>query len=288
MSEKSVVNMLDTVLIKDPLVLSETRCVISRHLFLRLRYMFETAYGLVLKRDLCGGSRSSLLPLYGFPRHGTRLENAVYVNCPPSMLSAVIRWLRAEKVVCLIIVPFWQEHLWYICLLRDATHKFTVSVDDATFTGSGVTCRVHAFIMDTRYVSRATDMVTVNIPSVLETESTIYTPHQVLGMQSAAFLKARPRAHLSVAWFLRWGKTVPPPLLRIVLVGTHVGFRTHYRGGGEFLRNYASELKEVEEEKAIQTAQKAVKKGWAAGPFDLPPFPNPECAMYQNVYNPEA
>lgn len=58
-----------------------------------------------------------------------------------------------------------------------------------------------------------------------------------------------------------------------------MGFRTYYRGGGEILRNYASQLSEIDEKKAVETAKKAVAKGWAAGPFDLPPFPNNKCPM---------
>lgn len=68
-------------------------------------------------------------------------------------------------------------------------------------------------------------------------------------------------------------------MLRCVLIGSQIGFSTHYRGGGEILRIYASDLKEEEEKKAIETATKAVSKGWAAGPFDVPPFPNEKCKM---------
>lgn len=278
-SEKGTVSGFNADFKENPLALNDTRCVVSQRLFIHLRYMFETAYGLILKRDLCGLSKNSFLPLYGFPRRGVPMENAVYVNCLPSMIYNIIQWLTTEKVVSLIIVPVWSEHLWYKYLMKNATHRFIVSIDNDVSPNGQLASGMHAFILDTRYLSRATDIITVSVPSIVEMTKVRYCPHQILGMQSAEFLKARPKAHLSVAWFLKWGKTVPPPLLKIVLVGTHVGFRTHYRGGGEILRNYASELKEVEEEKAIQTAQKAVKKGWAAGPFDLPPFPNPECAM---------
>ena len=37
-------------------------------------------------------------------------------------------------------------------------------------------------------------------------------------------------------------------------------------------------MKDEEEQKAVDTAQKAVKKGWAIGPFDTPPFPNSFCS----------
>lgn len=63
-------------------------------------------------------------------------------------------------------------------------------------------------------------------------------------------------------------------MLKDVLLGLKQGFPTNYRGGGEFLRDYSSELGEEEEKKAIEKAEESVAKGWAAGPFDLPPFPN--------------
>lgn len=55
------------------------------------------------------------------------------------------------------------------------------------------------------------------------------------------------------------------------------GFPTRYKGGGEFIRDYASPMGDEEEAKAIEKAYDCVSKGWAAGPFDIPPFPNSEC-----------
>lgn len=46
-----------------------------------------------------------------------------------------------------------------------------------------------------------------------------------------------------------------------------------YTGKGDFLRVYASALTEEEEAKAVEKAAECVAKGWAAGPFDIPPFP---------------
>ncbi len=62
---------------------NDTRCVITSHLFTHLKYMFETAYGLTLKRDLCGTSKNTLLSVYGFPRVNQKLENAIFINSPP-------------------------------------------------------------------------------------------------------------------------------------------------------------------------------------------------------------
>lgn len=257
---------------------NDTRCVINKYLFTHLKYMFETGYGMILKRDLCATSKNALLSVYGFPRLGNKLDNGVYINSPPSWMDNIIKWIKAAKVVSLIVTPIWPNHLWHNYLMMNATHRFICTVG-AAYTGHVWGVGVQAFIIDTRFDSRATDMITISTPDIDILKKIIYTPHQCLSMQSTDFLKARPKAHLSVAWFLKWGKGIHPPLFRVVLTGMHVGFRTHYRGGGEILRNYASQLSDLDEKKAIETAQKAVAKGWAAGPFDLPPFPNKDCAM---------
>ena len=36
-------------------------------------------------------------------------------------------------------------------------------------------------------------------------------------------------------------------------------------------------MKPEENLKAIEKAKEMVKKGWGAGPFDVPPFPNSKC-----------
>ncbi len=48
-SKNGSVGDLQAVFGKDPLAPADTRCVVSQRLFIHLRYMFETAYGLFLK-----------------------------------------------------------------------------------------------------------------------------------------------------------------------------------------------------------------------------------------------
>ncbi len=128
---------------------------------------------------------------------------------PPSWPDGILKWLRAAKVVSLIIVPAWPNHLWHNYLMLHATHRFMCSVG-AHYPGHTLGARIQAFIIDTRFDSRATDMVTINTPDIERLRNIIYSPHQTLSIQSAAFLKARPKAHLSVAW-LEMGKGHTPP-----------------------------------------------------------------------------
>jgi len=89
-------------------------------------------------------------------------------------------------------------------------------------------------------------------------------------------MDARPKPHLNAQWFLRWAG-LPSKLLSDVVTGIKIGFPTQYRGGGDFVRDYASPMGDEEEVKALQKANDCVTKGWAAGPFDTPPFPNNFC-----------
>ena len=78
----------------------------------------------------------------------------------------------------------------------------------------------------------------------------------------------------------------PRPLFARTIIEMEKGVDTKYPGGGDFLRNYASQLplKKEEENKAVETAKEAVEKGWAAGPFELPPFPNGKQAIVTKLF----
>lgn len=179
----------------DPLSAPDSRCVIPSILFTHIRHLFETAYGLILKRDLCSSKKNSYLPLHGFPRSGNKCENAVYINAPPSMMNGLIKLCKVEKIVALFVVPAWPGHLWYDFLKENATHRFILPLGQAVFPGK--VGAVHAFIWDSRYDSRATDLITIHTPSIEKCMKNIYSPHQILSLQSADFLSKRPRPHFS-------------------------------------------------------------------------------------------
>ena len=50
-----------------------------------------------------------------------------------------------------------------------------------------------------------------------------------------------------------------------------------YRGGPDFSRDYFSKMKPDDEKKATEKARETVQRGWGAGPFTTPPFPNEKC-----------
>src|SRR5690242_103049 len=98
-------------------------------------------------------------------------------------------------------------------------------------------------------------------------------------MQNDDFLKLRPKQHISIPWFLKWGPKagLPQRLLLNLVRGLWKGFPTGYQGEGDIPRDYSNKMKPEENLKAIEKAKEMVKKGWGAGPFDVPPFPNSKC-----------
>src|SRR4051794_21856657 len=84
-------------------------------------------------------------------------------------------------------------------------------------------------------------------------------------MQNCDFLKTRPKQHISIPWFLKWGpRCLPARLLSDVVIGLKFGFRTRYRGKGDFVRDYSNKMKPEEGQKAKEKAEEMVKKGWVS------------------------
>jgi len=170
-------------------------------------------------------------------------------------------------------------------LERDASHKLVLPLDDGLFSDrKGAPCtkpkeRIEAFFLDGRYTERATEkIIELKTPTLDRIKTSPPPPRQIIPMQRSDFLKSRPKQHISVPWFLKWGpKCLPPKLLQDVVVGLTKGFPTKYRGGGDFLRDYSNQMKPEEEKKATEKAKEMVEKGWGAGPFPIPPFPNDKC-----------
>ena len=196
------------------------------------------------------------------------------------VLSETILYLRKGAALALVVVPEWENHTWYTHLLEKASHKFSFCVGVQLWSTCGdrkPEDKHVAFIIDTRLAERAHKLQEIKISTKEEKKER--PPREILKLQPGDFLSSRPRNHLNLNWFLKWGRTeeIPAPLFARTLIEIEKGVNTDYPGGGDFLRNYASQLTPEEEDKAIQTAKEAVEKGWAAGPFVLPPFPNPAC-----------
>lgn len=260
-----------------------SRYILDVKIFECIQSLFEEAYGLFLQRDVFAEEENKKLPIFGVPRDGKLKEKAVFVNTDFSQLSDTLIWLKREKVVSLLVVPVWENHLWYQFLVKNATHKFVFPLGTPLFqsqrTGRVLPerWRCAAFVLDTRFAIRPADLITIYLPSLDKISTMLHPPRQILPQQAGSFLSHRPKNHFNIEWFLRWGKGLPEKLLSDVLLGLYQGFPTHYRGGGEFLRDYSSSLEEEEEKKAIEKAEESVRNKWAAGPFEQPPFPNEFC-----------
>ena len=261
--------------------ISLPRSILRKEMFQELATAFEEVYGRFLQYDVFASKDTSLLPLFGFSRDGgTEIVPCLLVVPPVKVLSDTILYLREIKALALVVVPKWENHTWYTHLLEKASHRLSFALGDELWTLCGdrdPNIKHNAFFVDTRLKKRAHIMQEIKInPKQKERER---PPREILKLQPGDFLSKRPRNHLNLAWFLKWGKSedIPAPLFARTIIEIEKGVDTDYPGGGDFLRNYASRLTLEEENKAVETAKEAVEKGWAAGPFELPPFPNPAC-----------
>ena len=220
----------------------------------------------------------------GFPRATATKDKAVYVDTDWTQLNRVLQWLNKAKVLALIIVPDWRKHVWFMSLQEKASHHLSLPVGEGLFVDKKggesppPPCKMHAFFYDPRY-KRATDrIIDIKLPSLEKIKATPPPPpREILPLQKSDFLKLRPKQHISVEWFMKWGpKCLPHTLFHTTVTGLVKGFPTRYQGGGELLRNYSNKMKPEDEKKATEKAKETVAKGWGAGPFSVPPFPNPE------------
>ena len=181
------------------------------------------------------------------------------------------------KIVYLIIIPEWRHHLWHSLIQNKASHRFVFSVDEEMCGAPKAFYPFAGYVIDSRFNTRPNDLITVYLPSPSHSSRLFFPPRQILPRHDGNFIKNRPKPHLNAQWFLEWGRELPPKLLSDVVTGITTGFPTQYRGGGDFVRDYASPMGEEEEIKATEKASDSVTKGWAAGPFDFPPFPTSFC-----------
>ena len=257
------------------------RSILRRAIFQELAAAVEEVYGRFLQHDIFASKETSLLPLFGFSRDPSNSVLPCLLVVPPlKVLSETILCLREIPVLALVVVPRWENHTWYTHLLEKASHRFSFCLGERLWTMCGdrdPDIPHNAFIVDTRLKKRAHKMQEIKISERKKEREK--PPREILKLQPGDFLSKRPRNHLNLSWFLKWGKNedIPAPLFARTIIEIEKGVDTDYPGGGDFLRNYASQLPLEEENKAIETAKEAVEKGWAAGPFELPPFPNPAC-----------
>ena len=266
-----------------------------------MRDIFEETYGFFLTRDVFADKKRSLLKLNGFPNAAAKADSAIYVDTKWSQIDNVIKWLKSAKVVAMIIVPDWKHHTWFKFLEEKASHRMLLPLGTGLWVdkeGKEVPhlpfTRFYCYFYDSRYEDRATNRITkITLPPLDKMLTAAPPPpRQVIPLQKSDFLKLRPKQHISVQWFMKWGpKCLQPKLFRETLSGLIRGFPTRYRGGGELVRNYANKMKPEEEKKATEKARETVERGWGAGPFLAPPLTNqgmPETSdSHQELHHPE-
>ena len=259
-----------------------TRLKLRERVFQELRIAFEESYGRFLQIDLFARERDSFLSRCGAAAVGVATVEAECVLAVPpiEVLSIAVDCLKQLAVIALLIVPKWENHVWYSRLRERASHYFVLPIGEKLWQEcSDREWRIPhiAFIVDFRFEKREGEIYQISIDC--EREIPPPTPREVLEMQPADFLRKRPENHLNTRWLLKWGRgpEVPPPLLARTLLDVVQGVSTDYRGGGGLIRRHDSKMTPEEEEKALETAREGVRKGWAAGPFDTPPFPNRAC-----------
>jgi hypothetical protein len=213
--------------------------------------IFEETYGFFLTRDVFADRSRSLLPLQGFPNAAAKVDQAVFIDADWTHLDKVLQWLKAAKVVALLIVPEFKRHTWYTTLEEKASHHMSLPLGTGLFVdkkgGDSPTppTKIQCFFLDTRSPARATEkIIKITLPPLEK----ILTAPPLLPMQSCEFLKLRPKQHFKVEWFTKYGpKCLPPPLFKFCLTGLLKGFPTGYPGGGDMVRNYANKMKPEEE-----------------------------------------
>ncbi len=198
-------------------------------------------------------------------------DECYFILWEPQQLDEVFSIITRSSIVVLIIVPDWSNHTWHKTLMAKATHRFVLPIGAVTPAWSDQSS-TSAFILDTRYSNRASDLITVRVPEIDKLSLKSWPPRQRLNIFPLN-LKAI-KSHLKLEWFIRWGEGLPKQMWLIVLRGIKDGVPTYYRGRGDILRNYSAGLLPIEEAKAIEKAKESVEKGWALGPFERIPFPN--------------
>ena len=205
--------------------------------------MFEETYGFFLTRDVFADRKRSLLKESGFPNAAAQKDHAVFIDVKWTEITNALRWANAAKVIAIFLVPEFKEHTWFITLERRASHHISLPVGDGLFVDrkGGLAPQppipIHIFFLYARYADRTTKkMIELKLPPLRKMIEGPFpsssSSREILPMQKCDFLEMRPKQHISVEWFLKWGpQCLPPKLLNETVTGLLKGFPTRYRGG---------------------------------------------------------
>lgn len=127
-----------------------------------LQSHFEEIFGASLTCDLFSNSDTS--------SSCCCLSRLIKGNCylilaDPQDFSEVFLLLVRSSIIALLIVPDWFTHSWHKTLVAKASHRFVLPVGAVQPEWSD-TKSTSAYLWDTRYSSRAADLVTLRVPEI--------------------------------------------------------------------------------------------------------------------------
>ena len=93
----------------------------------------------------------------------------------PQQLSEVFSPVARSSIIALFIVPDWSTHDWHKNLTAKSSHRFILPVG-AVNPGWSDTGTTSAYILDTRYPTRASDLVTSHVPDIEKLTSKTWPP----------------------------------------------------------------------------------------------------------------
>jgi len=117
-----------------------------------------------------------------------------------------------------------------------------------------------------------------SIESCSETTKKWASPSRLLSTTNIIIHKWQLSSPFKTAFIEDKSKgVIPETLRRDVIDSLENGFKSGYRGGGYFQRDFSKSMTSEETKLARESMLKEVKKGHCLGPFNTCPFPNQWC-----------
>lgn len=219
---------------------------------------------------------------------GKLSSSILYCNGDFSDYSNVINFLRDNKVVAMIVAPLWDGTGWFGEMLRFTTHMWEIQREKDTFLPAsqchlkGINVppwRVAIFVADFRSPPVTSDLLPLvrgAIPTIIECSKIRANQWKCQPKFKGKVTAVKSSFNLSFLSLVSEG-IVDERIREIVLNGIAHGFRSGYRGGSSFFRDYSKRLPQSEAEEMKAKMEEEVKKGHCLGPYKQCPFPNSWC-----------
>lgn len=242
--------------------------------------------------DVFATSQNSQLPIFGvstFNKLVSKMaqdDKIAYINGDWTEYDAVVPMLMDTKLVTMVVAPIWEQHDWFNQMVGFATHCWILKNETDTcrpvstlhkFSKGNPPWNIGLFICDFR--RRSTDSFTMgSFPSIAACKG-IIAKGPVPGRYSKFFRQdfrgTIPPSPFNLKFLTDASRGIVPEGIReIVLSSIKFGFRSGYKGGSSFQRDFSKELPKDEESVILTKMHGEVKKGFCLGPFDQCPFPS--------------